>query len=149
MTGFSRNLPWVVVGLGVLFLAVAMVPPADEPGEMNLTGFGSLPVIDRGRVKPIDTYARTQLMLISNRQEYTDETGKRGQPATRWLLNLLAEGLARWYNRIPSPTRKCKRGSTCRRAASRCTPSPRSATASALKQRTWRSCCTPPTSAPW
>jgi ABC-type transport system involved in cytochrome c biogenesis permease subunit len=101
MTGASRYAPWAIVGLGVVYLAMAMTPPSDPPGQMAFTQFGALPVIDGGRVKPMDTYARIQLMLISNRQEYTDEKGNRGQPATRWMLGLLAEGLERWYNQIP------------------------------------------------
>jgi ABC-type transport system involved in cytochrome c biogenesis permease subunit len=100
MTGSARYVPWIVVGLGVFYLLVAMTPSSDPPGQMQLSRFGALPIIDRGRVKPIDTYARIQLMLISNRQEYTDEKGNRGQPATRWLLNLFAEGITGWNNAV-------------------------------------------------
>jgi ABC-type transport system involved in cytochrome c biogenesis permease subunit len=35
-------------------------------------------------------------MLISKRQEYTDEFGHSGEPAIRWFLNLYADGLVRW-----------------------------------------------------
>ena len=45
---------------------------------MEFTRFGALPVIDGGRVKPMDTYARIQLMLISNRQPGMDEHCVRG-----------------------------------------------------------------------
>jgi ABC-type transport system involved in cytochrome c biogenesis permease subunit len=88
-TGFVRFVPWVVVGLGVLYLVAMMVPPADPPGKMRLEEFASLPVLQGGRVKPIDTVARTDLMAVSSRQDYfKDAKGNRGSQV-QWLLDLM------------------------------------------------------------
>src|SRR3984957_19474172 len=96
MTGSSRFLPCVVLAISGIYLLVAMVPAAEEAGEETYSQFSKLPVQDGGRIKPIDTYSRVQLMLVSSRQEYTDQYGNRGQPAVRWGLDLLAYGVAAW-----------------------------------------------------
>jgi ABC-type transport system involved in cytochrome c biogenesis permease subunit len=103
MTGPSRFVPWVVLGIAGIYLLAAMAPASESPNEPALSEFGTLPVQDGGRVKPIDTYARVQLMLVSSRQEFTDEFGNTGQPAVLWVLDVLADGLERWYSRIPVP----------------------------------------------
>ncbi len=101
MTGPSRFVPWVILAVVGVYLLVAMAPASEPPGEEAYSEFGTLAVLDGGRIKPIDTYARVQLMLISSRQEYTDEFGESGQPAVRWMLDLLANGLTQWYSVIP------------------------------------------------
>src|SRR5262249_22967795 len=49
--GNARFVPWIFVGAGALYLLMAMLPPRDAEGEMALTRFAALPVVDRGRVK--------------------------------------------------------------------------------------------------
>jgi ABC-type transport system involved in cytochrome c biogenesis permease subunit len=62
---------------------------------MQVREFAKLPVVDRGRVKPIDTVARTSLMVISNKQTFRDDAQKE-QPAIRWLLDVMtSNGLFR------------------------------------------------------
>jgi ABC-type transport system involved in cytochrome c biogenesis permease subunit len=87
MNNLSRYFPWFVVAAAGLYLIFTTLPPAEPPGGMHLQEFGNLPVVDRGRVKPLDTLARTSLMLISRRQEFTDGKGKT-QPAIKWLLDV-------------------------------------------------------------
>jgi ABC-type transport system involved in cytochrome c biogenesis permease subunit len=82
--------PLVAAGFGVLYFAGTMAPHADK-GKMNLARAATLPVIEGGRVKPLDTYARIQLTLLNRRQTYIDEFENK-QQAVRWLFNLLAEG---------------------------------------------------------
>ena len=89
MNGFAKAFPWLVVGVAALVLIFAMMPPGVGPDRMDLQEFGSIPVVDRGRVKPLDTYARTTLMLISGRQTYQDENDKT-QPAIKWVLEVLS-----------------------------------------------------------
>ena len=44
--------------------------PAGRPADgMHLHEFGQLPIVDRGRVKPIDAMARTDLTIISGKQD--------------------------------------------------------------------------------
>src|SRR5262249_33562262 len=99
MNDYSRFLPWGVVGLAGLYVLFALVPPGDPEGQMKLQEAAALPVLDRGRVKPLDTFARTQLLLICKRQEYTDADDQT-QPALRWLLDMMATGLANYYQRF-------------------------------------------------
>jgi ABC-type transport system involved in cytochrome c biogenesis permease subunit len=101
MTGPSRYVPWVVLAIAGIYLIATMAPASDSQGEPAYAEFAKLPVQDTGRIKPIDTYARVQLMLVSSRQEYTDEFGNRSQPAVRWVLDLLGYGLESWYHRVP------------------------------------------------
>ena len=39
MNGFSRFLPWIVVGLAALYLLVMMLPHSQETGKMHLDDF--------------------------------------------------------------------------------------------------------------
>jgi ABC-type transport system involved in cytochrome c biogenesis permease subunit len=88
--GLARFAPWIAVGVGVVYLLAAMAPVADPPGQFQLEEFAGLPVMDRGRVKPLDTFARTSLMVISDRQTFKDLKGNT-QPAVRWLLDVMCQ----------------------------------------------------------
>ncbi len=71
-----------------ILACLALVPaPAKFPAGMNLDGFGSLPVLSEGRIKPFDTVARDSLLIISGKQTLGADNGSLG--ADRWLLNLL------------------------------------------------------------
>jgi ABC-type transport system involved in cytochrome c biogenesis permease subunit len=89
MKDFGKVFPWVVVGVAVLVLIFTMMPPRVAPDKMNLQELGNIPVIHEGRMKPMDSVARTTMMLISSRQDYKDENGKT-QPAIKWLLDTMA-----------------------------------------------------------
>ncbi len=84
----QRFLPWGAFAVGCLTLAVLAAPAQEHDNEMNLEEFGKLPVLDRGRIKPIDTVARNALLVISNRQDFRDDKGKT-HPATAWLLDVM------------------------------------------------------------
>jgi ABC-type transport system involved in cytochrome c biogenesis permease subunit len=90
MNDFAKVFPWLVVGAAALVLIFTMMPPSVGPGKMNLQEFGSILVVHEGRMKPLDSVARTTMMTLSNRQEYKDENGKT-QPAIKWLLDVMAE----------------------------------------------------------
>ncbi len=65
--------------------------PADEPGQLAVQRFGSLPVAEGGRVKPIDTLARQTLQAISALQEVKEDADDRdGLPAIEWLLDTVS-----------------------------------------------------------
>jgi ABC-type transport system involved in cytochrome c biogenesis permease subunit len=81
-------LPLVVAVLAIGYLAVAMTPPEEPADGMHLREFGQLPIVDRGRVKPIDAMARTDLTLISGKQEFYDAEGK-NHSAVEWMLDVL------------------------------------------------------------
>lgn len=88
----------ILLGVGTAFAMVAM-PRSPQPGQMDLAGFGDLPMWYKGRSQPLDTFARNSLMQLSDRQTFKLKEGdKKSQPAIRWLLDLMAnEEQARDY----------------------------------------------------
>ncbi len=83
----------VLMGAG--WLAGKARVPSPEEGQFNYYKFGEIPVVNEGRVKPIDTVARTTLRMLSGRQELIAEIEEDGEteevrlPATKWLLDLM------------------------------------------------------------
>jgi ABC-type transport system involved in cytochrome c biogenesis permease subunit len=88
----KRFAPWFVAGFGALYFAMAALPRRDAADGPHLHEFSRLPVVDRGRVKPLDTMARITLMTISGRQTYRDKKD-REQPAVKWLLEVMTSRL--------------------------------------------------------
>jgi len=107
----SLVVPLVLLALSVLYLASAFRPQSNKTA-FDLVGFGNLPIVDRGRVKPLDTYARISLMMLSNKQtlfmgdqaatsarEHPGEWKK--SPAITWLLDVTTRpDVARRYTVI-------------------------------------------------
>jgi ABC-type transport system involved in cytochrome c biogenesis permease subunit len=91
MSKAESLVPWVLVGLAVIYLIAMMAPPIESAAPMRLDEFAALPLEDEGRVKPYDTLARNSLMIISSRQTFVDEDGHT-QPAIRWLLDVMTSG---------------------------------------------------------
>ena len=87
----------IVPALLVLIFAGWLAGKARVPREtgetMNFYEFGQLPVVYQGRIKPIDTLARTSLRIISDREELVDAAGQK-QPAVRWLLDAVTQSEA-------------------------------------------------------
>jgi ABC-type transport system involved in cytochrome c biogenesis permease subunit len=82
----TRYLPWGIITFAAVYLAIAARPPRDEVSAAHVHQFGKLLVVDRGRIKPIDTLARTSLMVISGRQTYA---GEKTESADKWLLDVM------------------------------------------------------------
>jgi ABC-type transport system involved in cytochrome c biogenesis permease subunit len=87
MAQLTRYFPFGVVVLAAVALMVVMAPLQAGPKGMELDKFGQLPVMDGGRVKPVEGYARTLLMQISSRQSWRDANGDE-RPAVQWLLDV-------------------------------------------------------------
>jgi cytochrome c-type biogenesis protein CcsB len=85
----SRSLPWVVAVLAVVYVASTTLRHEKKVAGMDLEAFGRIPVHEGGRIKPLDSVARTSLMLISGKQTFVDENGET-QPAIRWLMDVMA-----------------------------------------------------------
>ena len=49
----------LLVLLGALATIVYSLLPTKNPGQFDVNGFGRLPVLLNGRLKPLDTVART------------------------------------------------------------------------------------------
>ncbi|MEO0529556.1 MAG: cytochrome c biogenesis protein CcsA [Planctomycetota bacterium] len=86
--------PTVVALLVAGYFAGKARPATDEPGDMAIQRFGALPVAEGGRIKPIDTLARTTLQALSARQEViqVDAAGEETDrlPAIQWMLDSLS-----------------------------------------------------------
>ena len=100
----SRFIPGLsVFGVALYFaMMFGLASGRGNPEGFDYERFGRLPIVDRGRVKPIDTYARMCLQLVSDRQDYKEfdkwqdflDGNTKKQPAVKWLLDTFA------YNQI-------------------------------------------------
>src|SRR4051812_42677477 len=88
----KRFIPLLVLILAIGYVAAAVFrSSAPESGTFDLAAFGRLPVLVNGRIKPLDTVARTTLLVIQGRQRVSDPT--KPQPfvatPTEWLADVL------------------------------------------------------------
>src|SRR5664280_2503271 len=92
----KRHLPLLVLLLGAVYVGSTLIPPRDK-SEFALRGFARLPVLVDGRIKPIETVARTSLLVLQGRQRFVAPDGTTLQPV-EWLLDVLYNpGLADQY----------------------------------------------------
>ncbi|MFZ5495859.1 MAG: cytochrome c biogenesis protein [Verrucomicrobiota bacterium] len=63
----KKFLPLLVLLLGAAYLA-STLRPEKNPTQFDLAGFGRVPVLVNGRIKPLDTVARTSLLTLQGRQ---------------------------------------------------------------------------------
>jgi ABC-type transport system involved in cytochrome c biogenesis permease subunit len=78
--------PWIAGALALLGAAIPLLPPRPVRG-FDVEAFGTLPVLEGGRVKPIDSVARNSLLLIRGTQEF-QHAGRTVRPA-EWLLDVM------------------------------------------------------------
>jgi len=83
----KRFVPYLVLLFGVLYLASSL-RPKEPRTEFDLKEFSLLPVLANGRIKPLDTVARTSLLTLQARQRVIapDDTEL---STTEWLLDVL------------------------------------------------------------
>ena len=73
--------------LAAWMLSGLRTPKAEAASEFNLDGFSRLPILANGRVKPLDTVARTSLLSMQGRQRVTTSEGEIVAPIA-WLLDV-------------------------------------------------------------
>src|SRR5262249_39533486 len=79
--------PFLVVLLATgWILSKAMVPSA-KPDQIDYYEAGKIPVLQNGRIKPLDTVARSTLQAISGRTEVQDENRKVVASAMQWYID--------------------------------------------------------------
>ncbi len=61
--------------------------PQGNSGSFDLSGFGKVPVLADGRFKPLDTVARTSLLMLQGRQRVVEPGGSTVAPVA-WLLDV-------------------------------------------------------------
>jgi ABC-type transport system involved in cytochrome c biogenesis permease subunit len=82
----AKSLPWIAAVVAVAAVALAAVPPKPVDG-FDLDAFARLPVLEGGRVKPIDSVARNTLLMIRGQQSFRHEG--RTISASEWLAEML------------------------------------------------------------
>ncbi|MEM6550793.1 MAG: cytochrome c biogenesis protein CcsA [Planctomycetota bacterium] len=107
----SRFTRWAPYGLAVFMLVYAgsKARPTSDGTDFDLAAFGAIPVSHQGRVKPLDTVARSTLLQIYGKSagkiampnDLTgddvliatdpDGTTRTTMPAVRWLLDAAAK----------------------------------------------------------
>jgi ABC-type transport system involved in cytochrome c biogenesis permease subunit len=86
----KRLVPLLVLFLGVAYLASTLRLPSVPEGEPDHYAFGSLPVLVGGRIKPLDTVARTTLLQLQGRQFVHTADGTRLAPSA-WIADVLLD----------------------------------------------------------
>ncbi len=82
----NKLLPWIV-GVVALFAAVFAAMPQSKVNGFDVSAFAKLPILEGGRVKPLDSVARNTLLLIRSQQSFRFE-GKT-ITADQWILDLM------------------------------------------------------------
>jgi ABC-type transport system involved in cytochrome c biogenesis permease subunit len=84
----KKIIPLLVLALGLLYVGSTLVPPRAAEGEPDHVAFGKLPVLVGGRIKPLDTVARTTLLQFQGRQTvrvpYTDAEMDAAEGPGQW-----------------------------------------------------------------
>jgi len=65
-----------------------------QPGIKDFSNFKKIPVLDNGRLKPLDTFARNLLTQFSGKDHYAN------QEASVWLASLFFDPAATLNDRI-------------------------------------------------
>ncbi len=82
----KRFIPYLALVVALLWLGSALRPGPDAKSAFDLEGFGRLPVLVGGRLKPLDTVARNSLMIIHGKQTLRLQDGRLGP--MQWLAQL-------------------------------------------------------------
>ncbi len=82
----KKWIPALIVGSCVLTVLAGLRQPPTKNGP-DLISFGKLPSFYRGRVMPMDSIARTSLLMISGTQVLRTPTGEKS--AIEWLADVL------------------------------------------------------------
>ncbi|HUR39311.1 MAG TPA: hypothetical protein VM222_07445, partial [Planctomycetota bacterium] len=86
----QKLFPWMMVAIAALTMVPGLRGPSSAPGQPDVHAFGRIPVVNNGRVKPMDTIARTHLRIMSNRETFKDKSGA-SRSAIEWLLDVEAD----------------------------------------------------------
>lgn len=82
-----RALPIIFVFVAVLMVIDGIRPK--QPNSLFPVGtFAELPVLEGGRYKPVDSVARTTMLLFRGKQTALNPEGKK-IPASQWLMHLV------------------------------------------------------------
>jgi len=89
----KKWLPYIVTGVMAAWFLSMLSPPADK--DFAFGEFGKLPLVFNGRVKPMDSLARSSLLQIREKQTLNTEPWKAWNEkpkiisATEWMANVM------------------------------------------------------------
>ena len=86
MKFLTKYLAWGSCALALL-IALFVALPGGKVRGFDASGFGGLPILEGGRVKPLDSLARNSLLLIHSRQGFRHE-GRMVGP-DEWILDVM------------------------------------------------------------
>jgi len=90
-TTLQRWLPWGVLLLSALMIGVAATPHGKLGRKgLDLERIAMLPVVDGGRVKPLDTVARVDLRQVNHTEFYNSPDERTKRPAIDWWVSTAA-----------------------------------------------------------
>ncbi|HUG10813.1 MAG TPA: cytochrome c biogenesis protein CcsA [Opitutaceae bacterium] len=82
----KRYIP-IIVGILVAAFALSTLRLPDSKTAFDTEKFGTLPILVNGRIKPLDTVARTSLLFMQHKQTFKRPDGTRLEPV-EWLLDV-------------------------------------------------------------
>lgn len=88
----NKFIGWAAVAAVALGLGYLISPlfKQDTAGGFDYAGFGRLPILVNGRLKPMDSVARTSLLMLQDRQRVSSPTtGNLVGSPDEWLLDVL------------------------------------------------------------
>jgi len=88
MKSWKKLMPWFVAALCFYFL-IAFLFEGEPKAGYALREFSRFPVLLNGRIKPLDTVARTSLLILCGKQSLRVEDGQ-SLSAIEWLTELMA-----------------------------------------------------------
>src|SRR5437588_6838507 len=83
----KRYVPWILTAVFAVWLLSALRIPAPK-SAFDSNAFGKLPVLANGRLKPLDTVARTSLLMLRGKQSIGDADGRALTPS-EWMMDVL------------------------------------------------------------
>lgn len=85
----ERWLPWGVLTT-TIFLTILAAMPHGKPGRkgLDLDRLARIPVVEGGRVKPLDTVARVDLRRLNHKEFYTSPDEQKTRSALDWWLSV-------------------------------------------------------------
>jgi hypothetical protein len=84
---WKKLTPWLVAAF-CLYFVIAFIFEGEPKPEYALREFGRFPVLLNGRIKPLDTVARTSLLILCGKQSLRLDDGK-SLSAIEWLTELM------------------------------------------------------------
>jgi ABC-type transport system involved in cytochrome c biogenesis permease subunit len=89
MKTLQRYLPLLITFLCVLSFGRSLFQNPARHVAYDLQTFGQFPVLHKGRIQPLDSFARNNLLVITHKQSYKDARGHT-RHALEWLLGVMS-----------------------------------------------------------